>query len=141
MKELIKTKTVEEKWYMANDGVMFDSKEKCIAHEQTAECKAKDWFNKTCKKKIECFGEILRHFDWDTTLYVVPINNEDDLDNVNAYLEFHGDTQLTAKAIGSIRLIAEGEWIGTEDIGTPEELKKEYCDAIDSFVSELKGEN
>lgn len=79
-------------------------------------------------------NEELPFFFCDTTLHFVKIENEKDLETFKAMLSPDNHRFPAPSGIGKIHIIEEHA--GMYYIGTPEELKKNYCDVIDYWTDE-----
>ena len=146
-------KTVYEtkKTYIANDGTEFKNREECEKYEETAQCAINSMFKKLKIQQTDSVGEdeTFNLFMYEDTMHAVKIETLEELEVVNKWICFKDPTQTTigTEKIGTIQLINEydgGVWV----VGTPEELKDRYCNAIDGFCNELiekteetKGEN
>lgn len=150
-KKIEKVEFVKE--YVANDGTVFNSEDECRKYEQTAKGAINGMFMKLPKIQInECAAdrEPFYGFSCEDTIYAVRIQNVDEVEVINKWLKLTDPCNchsVSTEEIGKIILLCR-YYDGVYVVGTPEYLKKQYCDAIDQWFSSLvekpedgKGEN
>lgn len=130
-----------KKIYVANDGLEFSSEEECKKYEESAKGAINAMFNSLEHHKVDQAGDDMPYY-WccDDELLAVKIHNETELRIVNQKLSqinnYYGEL-LPASAIGTVQVIEfydycnGGEPYSAFCVGTPEEMKKKYCDWID----------
>lgn len=130
--------------YIANDGTEFKSEEECKKYETTAKCAVNVLFNSVPKQTTPFIGEKEPFCDFgscDNEVYAVKIRSIDDLDAVNKYLKWSDSENdcLGVDAIGTIQILVYQAYCdGTiYKYGTPDNLKKEFCKAIDELCGKL----
>lgn len=138
-RKIEKTTYEVKKTYVANDGTEFADMEECKKYEATAKCVIKASFNEVIKSEIHSPDEGLPEFRYCDTVYVVPINNVEDLKKVNMYIVTKGEKLMTSDVIGTTQLIVEDEGGDLYFYGTPEEIKKKFSDGIDSWINGEEG--
>lgn len=138
--------------YIANDGTEFRDEDECRKYENTAECAIKEMFNKLNPQVTYNVGDSNPFYvlGCDDDLYAVKIENTNQLEIVNKWIRVQDKYQsntLGDDAIGTIQLI-NNYLDGILILGTPEQLKEKYCEAIDQLFDKLvekseepKGEN
>ena len=129
-----------KKIYVANDGTEFEDVNECKKYEQTAKCAIDAMFNKLKMQKTEYVGDSIRSFCMDDTVYAIKIKNMNQLEVVNKWIKSREASGriIGEDEVGTIQLICDDGY-SAWTMGTPDNLKKEYCDAIDGFFDELIG--
>ena len=134
-----------KKIYVANDGTEFQNEEECRKYEQTAKCTINAMFKKLKIQRTENVGyklEDIFALCYEDNVFAVKIENVDSLEIVNKWIcshaGHHDDAVIGNEAIGTIQLIDvyDGDY-GAWVVGTPDDLKKQYCDAIDKLYNKL----
>ena len=143
-----------ENIYIANDGTEFKSEDECKKYEATAVCAINQMFDKIPKQITHSLGDSFGYgFGYDDSLYAIKIDSIEDVEVVNKWLLRSGDANENARscigadAVGTIQLFSSYDYDNyIWNIGTPEKMKKDYCDCIDRLFDSLvekpqEGEN
>lgn len=133
--------------YIAFDGTEFKNREECEKYEDTAECAIKGAFFKSNVKYVawECFMDATYNNGYDDEIYVVEIKDENDLKVINQFLKLYKANNpylnmLGADAIGTTQIFVCYDFATQlAHMGTPEEMKRRYCEAIDKYFSKERG--
>lgn len=128
--------------YVAVDGTTFATEKECHDYESKFSKNVTEKFEKLPMTVRECIGEYeyFGGFSVDEDVYAVKIQSELALHTVNDWLRLNCCTSptelLNETAIGTIQLISVLD--GSAALyGTPDDLKRAYCDAVDSLVYNL----
>lgn len=124
--------------YIAADGTIFNDMEECKEYERTSPEAAEALFKKLNLQETRHASESdpCGIFAYDDTIHAVKIENADCLEIVNNWLRNMGGCEIDASEIGTIQLFQTKEdWINA--LGTPADLKEDYCNAIDLFYNKL----
>lgn len=135
-----------KKTYVANDGTEFKDLEECEKYEESSKCVINSMFNKLKTQKTEYIGDcdMFNMFQYEDDMYAVKIENANQLEIVNKWIRENSEDPeyLSAEAIGTIQLLLAFDsdircsW-GVSPIGTPEQLKQMFSDAVDKLYNEL----
>ena len=134
--------------YVANDGTVFKSEEECKKYEVSAMCAVKALFNGV--KQYEEYGDTFlgKAAKWvgsDDSIYTVCFDSLSDIEATNKWLQMvygqNGDKTalFSSSDLGTIQIIQAYDdcfW----QMGTPDDVKKRFCDHIDEMVARAKGE-
>ena len=137
------TVTKERITWIASDGKVFETEEECKKYEATAEFAIISAFNDIPKKTCEGqdFLNNAAYMACDSDMYAITISNADVLEIVNKYLKLYTDCnhespyQIPVKYVGK-RIILELYEGYVCNYKTPEEYKKQLCQAVDHFFGE-----
>ena len=130
--------------YVAEDGTEFSTEEQCKKYEASAKFAIEQMVRKIPNQITAYVGEkdAPSMIGCEDTMYALRIRNEEDVIAVNMWVESFGDgfehNCIGTDAIGSIIFVdvfdcGGGIWT----IGTPENMKKTYCDFVDSLYNKL----
>ena len=129
--------------YVAADGKSFESMEECMEYENTATSVINAQFEKLPIQLTESFAEdgYFSSFSCDDDMYAVRIENVEQLEIVNKWLNAHSTPdKIGIDKIGTIQLIdTYGDWAYL--MGTPAEVKEKYSKAIDNLCNKLIQKN
>ena len=130
--------------YEAFDGTKFNDQQECYMYELNH----KDQRIKQLKDQLDTKMNItpqvgakdiwIKFSGYDDDVYAVRIDNEEDLRLLNEWGKLNFDTfnQYTREDIGTIQIFTRYD-SDTWQHGTPEDLKKEFCEAIDDLCNKL----
>lgn len=129
--------------YVAIDGEVFSTREECEAYESTSINVIDAQFAKLPIQLTENFAEdgYFSAFSCDDAMYAVRIENVEQLEIVNKWLDAHSTPdKIGIDKIGTIQLIdMYGDWAYL--MGTPAEVKEKYSKAIDNLCNKLIQKN
>lgn len=134
--------------YVAKDGTVFKSEEECKTYEVSAMCAVKALFNGV--KQYEEYGDVFLdestgYIGGEDSIYTVCFDSLSDIEATNKWLQMvHGQngdkTALFSSAnLGTIQIIRVYDDCFWRH-GTPDDVKKRFCDHIDEMVARAKGE-
>lgn len=131
-----------KKIYVAFDGTEFMDAEQCGDYELTATCAINKMFRSVPSKEYIFYDTGLDMFCGEDCIHFVRIRSVEDLEAINKWLintftTYKEDTPtLGVDAIGTIQIITEYDG-GYYLMGTPDDLKANYCRKIDKMFKEL----
>ena len=142
-KETREIKKIEYEYtYVADDGTEFKSEEECRKYEQTAQCAINAMFEKLPKQEtFDPTGGSFPYFGSEETIIAVKVDTLNDVETINKWIMARKGNKsadcIGAESVGTIQLFGEcdGDWLWR--IGTPDELKKTCCEAIDTWFDKL----
>lgn len=124
-----------KKIFVASDGTEFSSQDACADYECTYKNAINAAFRKLTMKETFALGDVQPcNYSYDDSMIVVKIRNEKELVVANQWLNEMGKGGvLGADAIGTtqyINVYDDCSWL----LGTAEEIKKRFCEWVDSLA-------
>ena len=125
--------------FIATDGKEFLSEDECKKYEGTCECAINEMFNKV-PNQATWAGNVDEFctFGYDDTIYAIKIRDLTDVEVVNKWLKYKDSSArgIGADAIGTIQIFS-GFDCYVNCLGTPDDLKQIYINAVDSLFNKL----
>lgn len=141
-KKEMKTKTIYNTIYIADDGTEFAKEEDCKKYEETYEKVISVIVDKIPNQESYSVIDELPYFNSSDVVKAFTIRCVDDVEAINKWVLIYNRTDTSqcigTDTVGTIQIFdvdKDGNYVYS--LGTPEYLKERYCSIVDNWTYQL----